>query len=171
MPLPFYAPRGSADSWVNLCLARVPAHCALSGPSAMCFLRAAQGFGWLDPSLKRSRHYDAPLPSPRPPLRSSQKRRFAAETWGMRDDAPPISRLAQKRANPWRLDLRLDPSLKRSRHNAVRFPPPSASLRSSLKRRSAAEVRGMRDDAPSLRARPGPFHLDSQRPWRYTIPP
>ena len=33
----------------------------------MCFLRPAQGFGWLDPSLKRSRQHGAPLPSPRAP--------------------------------------------------------------------------------------------------------
>jgi hypothetical protein len=104
----------------------------------------------LDPSLKRSRQHAAPLPSPRAPLRSSQKRRSAAETYGMRDDAPPISRLALPRANPWRVDLRLDPSLKRSLHHDAPLPSPRASLRSSLKRRSAAEVWGMRDDAPPI---------------------
>jgi hypothetical protein len=31
----------------------------------MCFLRPAQGFGWLDPSLKRSLQHEAPIPSPR----------------------------------------------------------------------------------------------------------
>ena len=102
----------------------------------------------LDPSLKRSRHRNAPPPSQRPPLRSWQKRRSAAEVWGMRDDDPPISRLARKRANLWRVNLRLDPSLKRSRQHAAPLPSPRAPLRSSQKRRFAAETWGMRDDAP-----------------------
>ena len=119
----------------------------------------------LDPSLKRSHHHNAPLPSPRAPLRGSLKRRFAAEDWVTQDDAPPISRLARKRANPWRVDLRLDPSLKRSRQHDAPLPSPRAPLRSSLKRRSAAEVWGMRDDAPPI------SRLARQRanPWRVNL--
>jgi hypothetical protein len=45
----------------------------------------------------------------------------------MRDDVPPSSRLARQRANPWRVNLWLDPSLKRSRHHGAPLPSPRAS--------------------------------------------
>lgn len=62
-----------------------------------------------------------------PFLPLSLKRRSAAETWGMRDDAPLISRLARPLANPWRVNLWLDPRLKRSRHHGAPLPSPRAS--------------------------------------------
>jgi len=61
-----------------------------------------------------------------PFLPLSLKRRFAAETWAMRDDVPPISLLARQRANPWRVNLRLDPILKRSCHHDAPLPSPRA---------------------------------------------
>ena len=70
--------RQRATPWrVNLCLARASPSCialragsllaAPSGPSAMCFLRHARGFGWLDPSLRRRsrRLLDTKAASPR----------------------------------------------------------------------------------------------------------
>jgi hypothetical protein len=59
--------RQRATPWrVNLCLARALL-AAPSGPSAMCFLRHARGFGWLDPSLRRRsrRLLDTKAASPR----------------------------------------------------------------------------------------------------------
>ena len=60
------------------------------GPSAMCFLRPARGFGWPDPRLNRLATTPRVPLTPRAATSSTPSRRFAAEVWGMQDDAPPM---------------------------------------------------------------------------------
>jgi hypothetical protein len=76
---------------VDLCLARALLATPF-GPSAMCFLRPARVFGWLDPRLNRLRHHDASFPSRRAIASIFRERRVAAKAWAMRDDGPPKSR-------------------------------------------------------------------------------
>ena len=57
----------------------------------MCFLRPARGFGWLDPNFSKSaaeKLLQTPPRSKTNRIMHSQKRRFAAEKWGMRGRCP-----------------------------------------------------------------------------------